>query len=148
MGFFDFLKDKTADVWVDKNTGLMWQLDIASKLMTWYEAMEYASQLNQQKYCGYNDWRLPTIEEQEWIYRYKNLDIAWKYKEKGINPNDFSRAFYWSSTTLGDRIEKILVLDSVSESDLNDKAWNICITNAMAGYDSKFDKQCVRLVRK
>lgn len=147
MGLFDFFKNKMVDVWMDKYTNLMWQLDVPSNLMTWYEAVEYVKELNSQNYCGYSDWRLPTIEEQELVHRYKNLDIAWKYKEKGINTNDFLQLFYWSSTTLGERVGKIIDLDSVTRDDMNDKAWNICIKNGMSGYDSKHDKQRVRLVR-
>ena len=148
MGFFDFLKGKTDNVWVDKNTNLMWQVDITLNLMTWYEAESYVKVMNQNQYCGFNNWRLPTIEEQEWIHRYKNLDIAWKYNKIGINPNNFEQAFFWSSTTLGERIGKILDLKSVTEEDLNNKAWNICISNAMSGYDNKTDLQCVRLIRE
>lgn len=147
MGFFDFLKSKKANVWVDNNTNLMWQLNVPSALMTWNEANGYVIDMNKQQYCGYNDWRLPTIEEQEWVHRYKNLDVAWKYKENDVNPNDFSRAFYWSSTLLGDRTEKILDIKSVSDIDMKNKVWNICISNGISGYDSKTDKQCVRLVR-
>jgi len=147
MGFFDFLKSKTADVWVDKNTSLMWQLDIPLDLMTWDEANAYVKDINSKQYCGYRNWRLPTIEEQEWVHKYKNLDIAWKYNEKGIDPKNFQQAFFWSSTSLGERIEKITDTGSVSDSDMKKKAWNICISNAMAGYDAKTDKQCVRLVR-
>lgn len=146
MGFFDFLKTKTANVWLDKYTGLIWQLDIASNLMTWNEANEYVNDMNQKKYCGYNDWRLPTIEEQERVHRYKNLDIAWKYNEKGINTNDFARNFFWSSTLLGDRIEKIMN-PNVTDYDLQNKAWNININTAGAGYDPLSDKQSVRMVR-
>ena len=146
MGFFDFLKSKTIDVWKDNNTGLLWQLDIPLELMTWDEANLYVININNSSYGGFKDWRLPTIEELEWIYRYENLDIAWKYKEKGVK-TDFQHSFYWSSNELGDRIEKIMYLDDVTTNDLKNKAWNICINSAMAGYDPKFDKQCVRLVR-
>jgi len=147
MGFFDFLKSKTTDVWLDKNTGLMWQLDIPSNLMTWDEANQYAHNINQKKYGGFTDWRLPTIEELERVYRYKNLDIAWKYKEKAINIVDFEYHFYWSSTLLGERLEKIHSFSNITEETLTNKAWNICIINALAGYDIRTDHQCVRLVR-
>ncbi len=157
MGFLDFLKGdantgiestaKIVDVWVDKNTGLMWELDISRSLMTWNEANVYAETMNSKMYCGYSDWRLPTIEELEWVYKYKNLDIAWKYKEKGVNATDFSNLFYWSSNLLRDRVEKILDLTGLSERHMVNMAWNICITNAIAGYDDIRDKQCLRLVR-
>ncbi len=147
MGFFDFLKSKTADVWLDKNTGLMWQLDIPSNLMTWDEANQYVNDINQKIYCNFSDWRLPTIEELELVYSYKNLDIAWKYKEKEINTIDSKYKFYWSSTLLGERLGKIHSFSNITEETLINKAWNICITNALAGYDIRTDLQCVRLVR-
>lgn len=149
MGFFNFFtkRTNTIDIWQDTNTGLMWQLDIEPKLMSWYEANEYVKSINSMNYGGYSDWRLPTIYEQEKVHRYRNLDIAWKYKEKGISVSDFSKAFYWSSTLLENSIEKMLDRDSVSQEDIHNKVWNICISNAMAGYDDKTDKQCVRLVR-
>jgi len=149
MGISDFFKNdnKIVHVWVDKNTDLIWELDISSNLMTWDEANIYAETMNSKLYCGYSDWRLPTIEELEWIYKYKNLDIALKYKEKGVSTSDFSKLFYWSSTLLGDRIDKILDLTGHSQQDMVNMAWNICITNAATGYDEKTDKQCLRLVR-
>ena len=145
MGFWDLFK--TIDVWVDKNTSLMWQLDIENRGFSWIEANEYVANKNLAKYGGYDDWRLPTIEELEFVYRYKNLDIAWKYKDKGIDINDFSQAFYWSSNLLKERMVKILDLNSVNSMDMESKAWNICATNAMAGYDNIMDKQRVRMVR-
>jgi len=45
--------------------GLMWQKE--SQAMTWYDAMEYAKNL---RLGGYDNWRLPTIEELEKIIRY------------------------------------------------------------------------------
>jgi len=149
MGISDFFKNdnKIVHVWEDKNTDLIWELDISSNLMTWDEANIYAETMNSKLYCGYSDWRLPTIEELEWIYKYKNLDIALKYKEKGVSTSDFSKLFYWSSTLLGDRIDKILDLTGHSQQDMVNMAWNVCITNAAAGYDEKTDKQCLRLVR-
>ena len=44
-------------------TGLMWQQTGASNPITWAQAYDYISTLNQQQYAGYIDWRLPTIAE-------------------------------------------------------------------------------------
>jgi len=145
MGFLDFFK--TVDVWVDKHTDLMWQLDIENKNFSWNEANEYVIQKNLAQYAGFDDWRLATIEELENVYRYKNLDIAWKYKKKGINVNDFSQAFYWSSNLLEERKNKIIDSDSLVDIDMKNKAWNVCAMNAMAGFDDITDKQRVRMVR-
>lgn len=110
MGFFEFLKSKISYACIDKHTKLMWQLDIPLETMTWSEAISYANDMNNKNYSGFNNWRLPTIEELEWVHKYKNLDIAWKYEEKGVEPKNFRKAFLWSSTTLGERIEKFGIL--------------------------------------
>jgi len=80
---------------------LMWEKE--SREMNWYEAMEYAKNL---RLGGYDDWRLPTIEELGDVVRlcggelgneFENIDneaYQESYKEKGFTSNS-----YWSSTT-------------------------------------------------
>jgi hypothetical protein len=51
------------DVVVDQATGLMWQKAGSKKALTYKEAQKYVEDLNQKKFAGYNDWRLPTIPE-------------------------------------------------------------------------------------
>ena len=57
---------------LDSSTGLMWQktdsyLD-GKKGMNWYQALEYVDGKNSEKFGGYNDWRLPTLEELKKIW--------------------------------------------------------------------------------
>lgn len=61
-----FIKNKDGTV-TDTKTGLIWtrNANIAGKGMNWHEAMDFISELNQKAYLGYNDWRLPEIEELE-----------------------------------------------------------------------------------
>ena len=133
------------DVWLDFNTDIMWQLDIEDKLFTWYEANEYVAQFNKVKYGGFDNWRLPTIGELEQVNGYKNLDIAWKYKEKNIDTKNFLKAFFWSATLLKDNMEKAY---SISPGiDPSQKAWNININTRATGYDDLSDRQSVRLCR-
>jgi hypothetical protein len=49
----------------DKKTGLMWtrNADLIEKKVTWKMAWDFISQLNNQKYAGYNDWTLPSESE-------------------------------------------------------------------------------------
>ncbi|HFD14075.1 MAG TPA: DUF1566 domain-containing protein [Epsilonproteobacteria bacterium] len=89
---------------------LMWEKE--SSRMDWHDAMEYAKNLRQ---GGYDDWRLPTIEELKalvrecgainttlgddgWIYitdkNAANELYQTNYKAKG-----FTSGNYWSSTT-------------------------------------------------
>ena len=52
---------------LDSRTGLMWQKTDSyhdrKKGMNWYEALEYVDGKNTEKFAGYNDWRLPTLDE-------------------------------------------------------------------------------------
>jgi len=72
--FFDRTKNKTGDfvndltdngdgTITDRATGLMWQKGGSSDGMIWQKAKKYVNQLNKERFVGYSDWRLPTIEE-------------------------------------------------------------------------------------
>lgn len=46
----------------DNITGLMWLQDPGEKL-TWPEAVEKLSTINEENYLGYSDWRIPSMKE-------------------------------------------------------------------------------------
>jgi hypothetical protein len=48
---------------VDYVTDLIWQQGGSANVMTFRDAEAYIRQLNVEKYGGYDDWRLPTLEE-------------------------------------------------------------------------------------
>ncbi len=48
---------------IDHATGLTWQQSGSEKYMNFKKAEEYVQKLNKEKYGGYDDWRLPTLEE-------------------------------------------------------------------------------------
>ncbi len=58
-----FEVQKDGKVIYDKATGLMWQQTGSEKYMKYDEATNYISQLNKERFAGYNDWCLPTLEE-------------------------------------------------------------------------------------
>ncbi len=58
----DFKDNKDGTV-TDLMTGLIWQQSGSKKYMEYHKALKYIDTLNQKKFAGYNDWRLPTIEE-------------------------------------------------------------------------------------
>lgn len=47
----------------DRATSLMWQMSGSSSSLDSRSAKEYVKQLNRQRFAGYADWRIPTIEE-------------------------------------------------------------------------------------
>jgi len=47
----------------DHTTGLMWQKSGSDRRLNYKKAVTYVRQLNQEDFAGFNDWRLPTIEE-------------------------------------------------------------------------------------
>lgn len=53
-------KDKVVN---DHATNLMWQRDEDATRFTWKEIEAYVAKVNEEKFAGYNDWRLPTAEE-------------------------------------------------------------------------------------
>jgi len=58
----DFIDNGDGTI-TDRVTGLMWGKDSSSKLYKYYRAEKYISKLNNKEFAGYNDWRIPTLEE-------------------------------------------------------------------------------------
>ncbi len=48
---------------IDHATGLAWQKSGSSNSMIYAEAEKYIRELNNKRFAGYTDWRLPTLEE-------------------------------------------------------------------------------------
>lgn len=77
-GFFDSILNQSAkgiqhqyrsvtregkNLVVDDVTGLTWQQSGSPNSMTYAEVEQYIRDLNNQRFGGYSDWRLPTLEE-------------------------------------------------------------------------------------
>jgi hypothetical protein len=58
----DFVDDDDGTV-TDRATGLMWQKDGSPKPLTLKRAAYYIYSLNNKRFMGYSDWRMPTVEE-------------------------------------------------------------------------------------
>jgi hypothetical protein len=48
---------------MDHATGLLWQKSGSDEYLTYEQAGAYVERLNSERFAGYNDWRLPTIDE-------------------------------------------------------------------------------------
>jgi hypothetical protein len=47
----------------DRATGLMWEKGGSSSSVYYNQAKDYVSRLNRESFLGYNNWRIPTVEE-------------------------------------------------------------------------------------
>ena len=123
----------------DNLTGLMWQQDGTMPTFelctgggaTWQGALDYVACLNADSYLGYNDWRLPNINEHNSLINYGQSNQATWLDSQGFTATQPS--YYWSSTT--------------EEPGLN-IAWDM---NFIIGFTSYFNKtpyawyvRCVR----
>ncbi len=101
-------KDNKNGTISDKATGLMWQKSDSQKGLNWEEALAYAAEMNEKKYLGHNDWRVPDVKELQSIVDYTRspettssaaidpiFDISEIKNEAGV----VDYPFFWSSTT-------------------------------------------------
>jgi len=51
------------EVVLDRATGLMWQQAASPQQMVYRLAMDWVDNLNKRTFAGFDDWRLPTLEE-------------------------------------------------------------------------------------
>ena len=91
----------------DNLTGLMWTQDgnapgpfACSPAInkTWQEALDYVACLNTNNYLGYNDWRLPNINELESLINAELTNTATWLNTQGFN--NVRSNYYWSSTSV------------------------------------------------
>lgn len=87
---------------MDHATGLMWQQSGSASYRTYADAEKYIRDLNNQRFAGYNDWRLPTLEEAMSLMESKKvdglyLDSVFERKQEWIwtaDKNSAERAWY------------------------------------------------------
>ena len=51
------------EVVLDQATGLMWEKSGSATPINYQHAREYIIELNRERFAGYRDWRLPTVDE-------------------------------------------------------------------------------------
>ena len=59
---------------IDHTTGLTWQQAGSFETGNFKKAQEYTPRLNDEKFAGYSDWRLPTLEEAMSLMEAKSED--------------------------------------------------------------------------
>ncbi len=91
-GSFGNYIDNGDETVTDTNTGLMWQKYDSASSTIWEDALLYCEELT---LAGYNDWRLPNINELQSLVDY---DEYFPWINTTFFPNTVS-SYYWSSTT-------------------------------------------------
>ncbi|MDM8540054.1 DUF1566 domain-containing protein [Desulfococcaceae bacterium HSG9] len=72
--FKNDFKDNGNGTVTDRKTGLMWQKGGSKNSMNFKDTAAYVRQVNQKGLGGYNDWRLPTIEELATLLKTKEMN--------------------------------------------------------------------------
>jgi len=81
---------------VDTKTGLTWQREPASERMIWPEAQRYIQQLNENRFAGHADWRLPQNEELASLFLPEENS-----RRLYLDPVFGPYRCFWSATTRG-----------------------------------------------
>jgi len=103
---------------LDKKNNLMWMShdywQMEHKWVNWYTANEYAQRMNNKKFAGYNDWRLPSVKEASLLYerRKRNTD---KDGDKIFIDSIFPKGSGWSTWTNEHKQNKALVVSFKDE---------------------------------
>ena len=101
--------DNGDDTILDTQTGLTWfkkdSLQIVGKWLNLEKAQKFAEEQNTANFGGFNDWRIPKLEDVKTIF-----DKSFSQKDFGNNeihiPSDFEpkgAACTWTDTVNGDR---------------------------------------------
>jgi serine/threonine protein kinase len=59
----------------DSRSGLIWQRSGSDDTLAWADARNYIQDLNGRRFCGYAQWRLPTVEELFSILKSPTLEV-------------------------------------------------------------------------
>lgn len=119
IGHHGELVDFDAPHWaaaIDKKTQLMWAINPSktanfpnpSEEMNWDDAMAWAEYVSTQGWCGYYDWRLPTIDELKTLLT-KHQQPTLYFNENIFNDIDLNLDidlyWVWSSSSVADNPE-------------------------------------------
>ncbi len=80
------------DVIVDHATGLMWQQSGLEEPVSYAVALYYVARLNEEKFAGHDDWRMPTVEELVSLIEPEPYGRKFNYEKSAGRPN------WWMTT--------------------------------------------------
>lgn len=111
-------------IFIEQTTGLMWQRYVSTRFMEVKEAKEHIKHLNDTKFAGYGDWRLPTLDE------------AMTLMQKLVDKD------FFLDPRIHDRDRWILTADEAEGG-----SWNVNYTYGICRPGHPVDGICVRAVR-
>ena len=85
-----------------------------NKWLNWYTANEYVQRMNNKKFAGYTNWRLPTVKEATSLYNRRKRNIDKDGDKIFIDPIFFKGAG-WSTWTSEEKQNKALVVSYKDE---------------------------------
>jgi len=89
---YELREKEKAKLVIDHATGLMWQQSGSKEDMSHRRAQKCIYDLNRRSFAGYNDWRLPTLEEAMSLMEPK------KHADFYIDPIfDFAQKWIWTA---------------------------------------------------
>lgn len=98
---------EAAKVIFDHGTGLTWQQSGSAAALTIEQAREFVQQLNQNRFAGFRDWRLPTLEEAMTLLQPKK-----NRQQLHIDPVfDFKQQWIWTADRHGPELIWVVIFD-------------------------------------
>ncbi|MEK9630091.1 MAG: DUF1566 domain-containing protein [Nitrospinota bacterium] len=101
-----FTDNKNGTV-TDESTGLVWQKGDSfhdlKKGVNWYDALEYITLKNSEKFAGHDDWRMPTLEELNQLWSPNGTTKSKDEETLGL-PSEFQGGgsyYIWTSKERG-----------------------------------------------
>ena len=111
---------------IDHATGMMWHQNGSGKYINYKKAEKWLKKLNRSGYAGYNDWRLPTLEEAASL-----LESSMKNSDLYIDPIFSNKqAWIWTGDKYG-----------------SEAAWSVGFRSGGVIWGYIDDRLCVRPVR-
>jgi len=93
--FFQGRFKKHGKVVVEQKSGLMWQASGSEEWLTYQQAQNYIETLNRERFAGYADWRLATVEELMTLQESEKQE-----NDLCLNPAfDATKTWSWTSDT-------------------------------------------------
>ncbi|MDR4497034.1 MAG: DUF1566 domain-containing protein [Candidatus Scalindua sp.] len=117
---------KDDNVVIESTTGLMWHRSGSKTHMNWENAKKWITDLNSNGYAGYQDWRLPTVDEAVSL-----LESDKKSNDFFIDPVfDINQLYIWTG-----------------DGFLKHAAWVVSFRSALATWSDIMYRNFVRPVR-